>query len=283
MSKYTTELRYIIENYNDDTESDNATSDELIASALPKLFNFDFPIYDESYRTTLETNIVRHFYTREICTETVGRWKMFLRDRLFLIMPKYNIMYKELEELQDKLLVNVDITETSELESQDKSKTNSKSNSTSKGNSSYNDNATASGSGTGKNSSVSDGGGTSDAWQTANDTPQGALTDIENNRYLSSATHNKSKTTQNATSSSDSSTTQSSDSKSNGTSSNTTNGTSTNDSNSEVNSTESYVKHQLGKRGGSIYLTIYNQLVQSYLNIDEMIIHELDDLFFQLW
>lgn len=279
MSKYTTELRYIIENYNDNETSDNASSDEFITKALPKLFNFSFPIYDENYRQTLELNIVRHYYTREICTETVGRWKMFLRDRLNIIMPKYNIMYKELEELQDKLLANIDITESRELQA--KGDTNSKSNNTNTGNNKYQENSSANANGEGTNDSTSSGDATSDAWQTANDTPQGTLSNIETNRYLSSATHNKGASTNSGTSNAKSTSKQNSTASSN--SENKSSYTSTNDSSSESNSTESYVKKELGKRGGDMYLTIYNQLVQSYLNIDEMIINELDDLFFQLW
>lgn len=279
MSKYTTELRYIIENYNDNETSDNASSDEFITKALPKLFNFSFPIYDESYRQTLELNIVKHYYTREICTETVGRWKMFLRDRLNIIMPKYNIMYKELEELQDKLLANVDITESRELQA--KGDTSSKSNNSSNSNNKSNETQTASNTGNSDSTSTSKGKGTSDSWQTANDTPQGALTDLENNRYLSSATHNKGATTQDTNSTSKATSTQ--EGTSSTLSSNENNSSSNSNSSSESNSTESYVKKELGKRGGDIYLTIYNQLVQSYLNIDEMIINELADLFFQLW
>lgn len=36
---------------------------------------------------------------------------MFLRDRMKLIMPKYNLMYKNLQEIQDKLLFTTDMTE----------------------------------------------------------------------------------------------------------------------------------------------------------------------------
>lgn len=111
MSKYTTELRYICESYNTDTPSDNNNVEDIIANAAPKIFDFDYPIFDESYRLTLESTILRHYYTREICCETVGRWKMFLRDRMILIMPKYNLMYKNLQDIQDKLLFTTDMTE----------------------------------------------------------------------------------------------------------------------------------------------------------------------------
>lgn len=96
MSEYTMEIREICESLAGETEGkgyNNVAS--IIESARPKIFDFTFPIYDENYRATLETGFLRHFYTREIGVETYGRWKMFLEDKLNLIMPKYNGLYKE--------------------------------------------------------------------------------------------------------------------------------------------------------------------------------------------
>ena len=53
MSKYTTELRYICESYNTDTPSGNDNVEDIIANAAPKIFDFYYPIFDESYRLTL--------------------------------------------------------------------------------------------------------------------------------------------------------------------------------------------------------------------------------------
>ena len=86
MAKYTTELRSICEvyaGYNEEQGYNNVN--DVIKKALPKIFDFDFPIYDENYRSVLETKIVKHFYTREIGYETVGRWKLALDERLNLI------------------------------------------------------------------------------------------------------------------------------------------------------------------------------------------------------
>ena len=60
MSMYTTELRFICENYAGLTESTGYSNvEQVIAGALPKLFEFDFPIFEEDYRTVLETKIVK--------------------------------------------------------------------------------------------------------------------------------------------------------------------------------------------------------------------------------
>lgn len=72
MSKYTTELRWIIEQTLDDRglthiESNWPTTYETIGLN-------DYPIFDEAYRNTLNNKIIRHYYTREIGAETVGRF-----------------------------------------------------------------------------------------------------------------------------------------------------------------------------------------------------------------
>ena len=98
MSKFTTEVRWICETFasrsNPDIDLDVASPTEIITAAAPQVFNFKFPMYDEGYRLPLEVKILRHFYTREIGEETVALWKLRLEDRLNIIMPYYNELYK---------------------------------------------------------------------------------------------------------------------------------------------------------------------------------------------
>jgi len=94
MSKYTTEVRYICESYAGLSESVGYNDvEKVIGDALPKIFDFDFPIFDENYREVLERKIIKHFYTREIGFETVGLWKLKLNTKLNEIMPYYNQLY----------------------------------------------------------------------------------------------------------------------------------------------------------------------------------------------
>ena len=58
MSKYTTELRWLIESVTADQT--NLTISQRITAAAPKIFNFNYPIWNESYKTTLETMILKH-------------------------------------------------------------------------------------------------------------------------------------------------------------------------------------------------------------------------------
>lgn len=95
MSKYTTEVRFICEQNAGLSDSEGSDSvNDIIAKSRSKIFDFDFPMFDENYRATLETKILKHYYTKEIGFETVGLWKHFLDMRLNEIMPYYNQLYK---------------------------------------------------------------------------------------------------------------------------------------------------------------------------------------------
>lgn len=76
MSKYTTELRYIIES-------------GYKLNALTS-----YPIFDENYRSVLNQYILNHFWMREIGFETVGEFDLYLGNTLNEIMPYYNGMFK---------------------------------------------------------------------------------------------------------------------------------------------------------------------------------------------
>lgn len=110
MSKYTTEVRFICETSAGLEHSEGYKSiNQIITDSLNKVFDFDFPIFDETYRPVLERKILKHYYTREICAETVGLWKHFLDMRLNEIMPYYNKLY-ESELLQFNPFYDVDLT-----------------------------------------------------------------------------------------------------------------------------------------------------------------------------
>lgn len=73
----------------------------------------NYPIFDESYRNVLNSNILNYYYESEIGVETPALFKKLLNDRMQLIMNKYNVMYKAQSELlKSDLLGNVNLTET---------------------------------------------------------------------------------------------------------------------------------------------------------------------------
>lgn len=94
MSKFTTEVRFICEvNAGLSESADGSRVETIIANSREKIFDFDYPIFDEAYRSVLETKILKHFYTREIGLETVGLWKLKLNTKMNEIMPYYNQLY----------------------------------------------------------------------------------------------------------------------------------------------------------------------------------------------
>lgn len=112
MSKYTTEVRFICEHSAGLAESVGYNSvDSVLDASREKVFDFDYPIFDEAYRTTLEKKILKHYYTREICCETVGLWKLFLNRKMNEIMPYYNQLYKSAL-IEFNPLYDVDLTTT---------------------------------------------------------------------------------------------------------------------------------------------------------------------------
>jgi len=111
MSDYTTQLRFICESYaNLKQSAPSASVDEIIEAARPKIFDFNYPIFDENYKRDLETKIIQHYYTQEIGLETVGLWKLKLRTKMREIMPYYNKLYSS-ELLQFNPFINTDYTD----------------------------------------------------------------------------------------------------------------------------------------------------------------------------
>lgn len=98
--------------------------------------NFDFqlteyPIFDESYRETLNNNILNHFYMCEIGFETAALFRFYLKQKMNEIMPYYNILYNNQKILIENIKDNVNFEET--LKRDVKNETSSTSSSNSKG------------------------------------------------------------------------------------------------------------------------------------------------------
>lgn len=254
MSKYTTEVRFICEVNSGLNESVGYSKiEDVITGALPKIFDFDFPIFDESYRSVLEKKILKHFYTREICEETVGLWKLRLNTRLNEIMPYYNKLYKsELLDFNPLYTDNLKRERTTKLNSKRETDNNGEVDTTN------NYNSQGSGFGTTNNNG-------SDLYS---DTPQGSLSGVESGTYLTNARKTNDTTTSSSNTSNNSST--------NGKVVSSENGS------DDFNSTEDYLESVSGYAGvnASDLLKKYRE---TFLNIDMMIIDNLEDLFFQLW
>lgn len=75
------------------------------------IFDFEYPFYNENYRSTFEKHFIEHFYFDEIGLETVSRFKQRLKIKLNLIMPYWNKIFLA-DELEQRILDNYDVTET---------------------------------------------------------------------------------------------------------------------------------------------------------------------------
>lgn len=287
MSKYTTELRYICEEAagvnNHEEMSDNPGYNDtarIIEAARVKLFDFSYPIFDVNYKATLETKIIKHYYFREIGAESYGQFKLWLDRRMNEIMPYYNQLYQsELlkfnpfynsERAVERNTVNThDVSSESVSdgvaynESRNKSETETKNKDKVKGTDTTTD--------------------ASDHWTAFSDTPQGGLTGIENNQYLTNATHTWANEGSNVKVESESE--DEFDGKVTGTGQGAgkTQTSSTSGNNEVYTGNGKYLEYVLGKEGTETYSEMLEKYRKTFLNIDMMVIDRLSDLFFNLW
>lgn len=283
MSRYTTEVRYICEiSAGLDESVGYMNIEQVIKNCLPKVFDFDFPIFDEKYRGVLETKILRHYYTREIAHETVGLWKLKLCTKLNEIMPFYNQLYKS-ELLAFNPLFDVDLTRERKVDSTGTRDTSTKTDIEVDTNSDGNRHADV----TLKNDTTStDTGSSSDTGKRKkmySDTPQGAITDLEAGKYLTNATINDDlnivTTTGTGTGTQTGSTGTDENTENNSNSSTNSNVS----SNTDITNLENYIETIKGKQGTQSYSSLLKEFRETFLNIDMMIIDDLEELFFGLW
>ena len=312
MSKYTTEVRFICETEAGLTESVGYSKvDEVLDKSWDKIFDAgDWDIYDEEYRPILCKKILKHFYTREIGAETAGLWKMWLNQRMAEIMPYYNQLYKSTlfefnplydtdyktegnrktdEDEQSGRETKSDYTRTDNL--QNKRTDDLTSQRTDNLNSTRTDNLQQV-----RNDDLHE--TTSNTrYDLYSDTPQGALTGVESETYLTNARKVTDNGSRDNTGTQTTDNTGTQDLKNTGTqtvdntgtqtveNSGTVNnkGSDTENSKRVLNNTQDYAEHVIGKRGTQSYAKMIMELRDSFINIDMMIIDELNDLFFNLW
>ena len=282
MSKYTTEVRFICEEKAGLVESVGYSSiDNVLNEAIPKIFDFEYPIFDENYRRVLEKKILKHYYTREISEESYGLWKLRLDTRLNEIMPYYNKLYNsELLEFNPLYTVNLTRDRNTDFDSTRRGTENITDSTTTTTSSQYSDSKSTENDGTLAVSSEADNSNTN--WELFSDTPQGNITGIEDITYLTTAKKNSDE----GSSTSSQSNTEHNEGTESGSGSSSSSGSvgyTRNKGDSDVlNSTEDYLEHVLGYEGASAS-KLLKEYRETFLNIDMMVIGDLENLFFQLW
>lgn len=271
MSAFTTQIRFICESKAGLKESvgyDNIA--QVIEGARSAIFDFPYPIFDETYRAVLETKILKHYYTREIGEETYGLWKLRLDTKMNEIMPYYNQLYKSTL-LEFNPLYDVDINRTH--------------NATRKGTEILNGNVDTNGqviastnaNNTTTSDNTTDQTGTNGNTDKYSATPQGGLDGLAQDKYLTNARMITGNDTLN------SKTHSTTDDMIDSTTDTSTNMTTATKNNTTINNTEDYLESVKGKQGTQSYASMILEFRETFLNIDMMVINDLSDLFMNIW
>lgn len=289
MSRYTTTIKVICESITGE-QVNFKNYKSVVEQSIPFIF-LNFPIFEEDYKNGLCAKILEHYFYYEIGVETVGQWKMRLNTKLNEIMPYYNKLYLS-ELIKFDPFTNVDYTEQidretiSKILAELKGETNSNniteflgkelSSNEASGTSSNNGNTNKTGSENGVDRNY------------YSNTPQNDLTYIEQGRYLTDFRKNTDdRNNKENTSSQNTNVSRetSRDEKSfeNRMNRNIGNNVEESKNNTDTNTNENIIKKIKGKNNSESYVKLLQELRQSYMNIDLMIINELQPLFMSIW
>lgn len=298
MAVYTTKVKDICENqyimnHPDYNENDLNNTILLCKDTHKNIFNFDYPLVDE-LKTDFETTFLMHYYFREIGQETVGVWKHYIAEHLYMVADTYNQLYKSINLDYDILNPlhytenervnlgeitsnnrNMDVTNTTD------STTNTDSNSHSETNDTGNTETinTTTNTDTGNNNMV----------HKDLRTPQGNLTDFLDGKYMSGATQDYGNTTANGTTNinnnEDRNNTTETDSDDNSTTKNESNSTSkTNDTqNGNRNQTTIRERNITGKSDNVSQAQLILDYRETVLNLINQLVSEFEDNFMMIY
>lgn len=124
MARITSTIQDVLMMYvwEDDLQNELTSTKQIINHSMNKLFDFDYPFYSESLKEDFQKEFIRHFYMREIGSESIALFKMRLEDYLCLSYPKWKLLYESLTE-DFRPFVNFDVKtnrNVDEIEKNDK-------------------------------------------------------------------------------------------------------------------------------------------------------------------
>lgn len=248
MSKYTTQLRWIVEQIGQGLE---VPEGQEYADAVYKYIGLSkYPIFDENYRSHLNDKIIDHYYFREIGQETAAQFAQMMKRTMQEIMPKYNRLYDVLQSDLSHPLADYtrhrDIDDDYKREQENVGRTENTSNSETR----TNDTST-----------------TNDR-NVFSDTPMSMLSNsgspsIAGLDYATNVTYDDATNTINGL--------QSNDTFVNG----------RNTTSIDRNDTRNRVEDEYGRNKSLAYLL--DEFIDKYKDIDVLVINDLSDLFFKLW
>ena len=99
MSKYTTSISVII-----NSQSHSVPASDIygrIAEGRKFLFDFDYPVPNNDFKESFETQFVEKYWQDEIGFETVPLFKMKLKQKLEMMMPEVIFKYSALQKMMN--------------------------------------------------------------------------------------------------------------------------------------------------------------------------------------
>lgn len=150
------------------------------------LFDFHYPIWDESKRDEFERMFCRHFYKREIAFETVGLFKHYVEDVFLTEMPKFNRMFSLIESefsIMDDVKYTTTVTE--QIQDDFDGVLNRMENTQNSGQNTTSQNSTSRGTDIQSVNTTGASNETNVQKNAFSDTPEGTLSNVDNNSYLS--------------------------------------------------------------------------------------------------
>jgi hypothetical protein len=252
MAQYTITLKEIVDLY----ALDGATNlRDKIELARPKIFDFDYPFYDETKRADFETDFIRNFFMREIGFETEEYWKFQLENYLRINMGYWNNLFKS-------ELINFDPLANTKTDS-----THDQTN-----NQTVTANSETKGSSNGSSTQKTNGTLTEDDFQRRleSDTPDERLsiTATDGQGVIEYASRIEEDNANNTKTSSGTGSTTSTDSSD-----------VTNTASQTNNETKSETSHNEGKIGSQSYSKMLQEYRETFLRIEKQIFKEMNQLF----
>lgn len=234
------------------------TYETFISQAVPLLFDFDFPIFDEAYRIALERKIIENLWDYEIGVTPYARWKLLFMRKLRNIMPYYNQLYKSAMLEFDPLITEDYERNYTKNYNRDNSGTSTMDTTTEN---------TSSTEQSGNASTTTGASNTENNRSRFSNTPSGIVQQVEDGTYLTTYQFDTNDNVEQGSSESEtsSSSTDTFDSKAN--------------SSNQVSNLEQYLENYgekiKGKRGTQSYASLIKEWRETFLNIDMMVINEL--------
>lgn len=255
--------------YTDSTGKISSDPYVVIPVARTKIFDFNYELFDESYKAIFEEKIIKHYYSRRICTNNYHQWKLWLDAKLNEILPYYNQLYRSAT-LELNPLYNF-MVDVSHQDSGGDTLVGQSSNNKdlSMGTTTQNTHN--------RNKSGVDVTNTENVNKNVNkynDTPQGRLTDIEEGTYLTEATIVDDNGTGKSTITYGSKNEEAFKEVITGKNIENVNGT----KNETLTTDRQYTEHVMGRKDASD-ADLLIRFRQTFLNIDLMVIDELNELF----